>query len=67
MADTLAFGIASNSLPTGYTGIVNRFTSDYVYTKTEKEFTGNPPVVIETKRTAEKWTQVMTEIGRAHV
>jgi len=63
MADTLAFGIASNTLPTGYTGIVNRFTSDYVYSKTEKEFTGNPPVVIETKKTAEKWTQVMSVLA----
>ena len=63
MADTLAFGIASNALPTGYTGIVNRFTSDYKYEKTEKDFTGNPPVVIETKKTAEKWTHVMTVLA----
>ena len=63
MADTLAFGIASNSLPTGYTGVVNHFTSDYNYEKTEKDFTGNPPVVIETKKTAEKWKQVMSVLA----
>lgn len=59
MADTLAFAIASNSLPTGYTGIVNRFDSHYRYEKTEKDFTGNPPVVIETKKTNEKWIHEM--------
>ena len=58
MADLLIFGIESNVCPTGYVGtVVNRFTSDYTYTKTEKEFTGNPPVVVETRMTAEKKTR----------
>lgn len=60
MPNPLIFGIISNVFATGYTGVVvNRFTDDYNYAKTEKEFTGNPPTVVDTRQTAEKKTQVM--------
>lgn len=54
----IIFGIKSNVSPTGYTGtVVNRFTSTYTYEKTEKEYLGNPPVVVDTRMTAEKKTR----------
>jgi hypothetical protein len=56
MAET--FGIGSNTCPTGYTGtVINRFTSDYTYEKTEKEYLGNPPVVVDRRTTGEKKTR----------
>lgn len=64
MPNPLIFGIVSNTLPTGYTGtVVNRFTSDYDMEKTEKDFTGNPPDVIDTRMTSVKYKHVMTVLA----
>jgi ribosomal protein S17E len=60
MPNPLIFGIQSNTMPTGYTGtVVNSFTSDYTLEKNEKDFTGNPPVVVDTRLTSIKYKHVM--------
>jgi hypothetical protein len=60
MANPLIFGIQSNVFPTGFTGtVVNHFTSDYTMEKSEKDYTGNPPDVIDTRLTSIKYKHVM--------
>ena len=60
MANPLIFGITSNTFPSGFTGtVVNHFTSDYTMEKSEKDFTGNPPDVIDTRLTSIKYKHVM--------
>jgi hypothetical protein len=60
MANPLIFGIQSNVFPTGFTGtVVNHFTSDYTMEKNEKDYTGNPPDVIDTRLTSIKYKHVM--------
>jgi len=64
MANPLIFGITSNTFLTGFTGtVVNHFTSDYTFDKSEKDFTGNPPVVIDTRLTSIKYKHVMNVVA----